>query len=122
MKILIVEDNEVLAVLLKQTLETEEDYHVKTAGNGEEGYNAFLNFKPDIIVTDIEMPIKNGLEMVREIRALDPEIKTIYMSASPDRYRRLLENEKNQHNAAFLNKPLHVPEMTALFEEYHKAP
>jgi len=122
MKILIVEDNEILADLLKQTLETEEDYHVKTAGNGEEGYNAFLNFKPDIIVTDIEMPIKNGLEMVREIRALDPEIKTIYMSASPDRYRRLLENEKNRYKAAFLNKPLHMPEMAALFQEYHKAP
>ena len=121
MRVLIVDDNEVLTGLIKEILEIEGDYHVKTAGNGEEGCKAFVNFKPDVILTDIEMPIKNGLQMIKEIRAHHPGIKAIYMSASPDRYRKLLEDEKLQYKSAFLNKPLYLSEMIALFQEYQKA-
>jgi len=47
MKVLIVDDNETLTSLLKEVLETEGLCDVKTADNGETGYNAFLKFKPD---------------------------------------------------------------------------
>jgi CheY-like chemotaxis protein len=115
MKVLIVDDNETLTSLLKEVLETEGLYDVKTADNGESGYKAFLNFKPDVILTDIEMPVKNGLDMVKDIRVHDPEIKTIYMSGDLKRYKTRLEIEKTEHHADLINKPLCFSKVLGLF-------
>lgn len=115
MKILIVDDNEILTSLMKEILEKEENYQVKTAEDGEEGYTAFLSFNPDIILTDIEMPVKNGFEMIREIRKHNPHIKTIYMSADLNRYRAFLEKEKIRYNANFVDKPFNFSRMMGLF-------
>jgi YesN/AraC family two-component response regulator len=104
-KVLIVDDNMVIAGLIKEMLEQEGNYHVKTAANGSEGYLISLRFTPDIIITDIQMPIKNGLEMISEIRNHDPAIKTIYMSADPNSYRTRLEEEKTKYHANFIEKP-----------------
>jgi YesN/AraC family two-component response regulator len=116
-KVLIVDDNDNLASLLKGMLEEEGNFNVKTAENGQEGYTTFLNFKPDVILTDIEMPVINGIDMIRSIRMHNPEIKTIYMSANMDRYRTGLENEKTKYNATFLNKPLSFSRLRELFHE-----
>lgn len=115
MKVLIVDDNETLTGLLKEVLETEGDYNVKTAENGETGYRVFLNFKPDVILTDIEMPVKNGLDMVKDIRVHDPDIKTIYMSGDLRRYKTRLEVEKAKHHADMVNKPLCFSKVLDLF-------
>jgi CheY-like chemotaxis protein len=119
-KVLIVDDNEFLTALMKEMLEMEGIYHVKTAENGVEGHLAFLHFNPDIILTDIEMPLKDGLEMVRDIRVHHPGIKTIYMSADLNRYRTLLEDEKTKYKATLLNKPFCISEVIGLFHEYQK--
>jgi CheY-like chemotaxis protein len=119
-KVLIVDDNEVLTGLMKEMLEVEGIYHVKTAENGVEGNLAFLHFKPDIVLTDIEMPVKNGLEMVRDIRIKHPEIKAIYMSGDLNRYRRLLDDEKTKYKATLLNKPFCISEVIGLFHECQK--
>lgn len=121
-RILIVDDNEALTNLLKELLELEGEgiYHVKTAENGEDGYAAFLQFKPDIIITDIEMPVKNGFEMVRDIRVHHPGIKTIYMSADLNRYRTRLEEEKTKYKASFLNKPFSGSKVIGLLNKYQK--
>ena len=54
-------------------------YQVATARDGEDGYLAYLLFKPDLVITDIQMPKKDGLELVRNIRAHNPNVRTIYM-------------------------------------------
>lgn len=118
-RILIVDDNEALTGLLKEMLETERIYRVKTAENGEDGYVAFL-IKPDVILTDIEMPVKNGLEMVRDIRVHHPRIKTIYMSADLNRYRTRLEEEKTKYRASLLNKPFSCSNVMGLLNKYEK--
>lgn len=120
MKVLIVDDNEALADLIQEMIESEGIYRVKTAANGEEGYEVFLRFKPDIILTDIQMPRKNGLEMVRGIRVHHPGIKTIYMSADLNRYRTLLEEEKTRYKAGLLEKPFSCSQVIGLFHEYQK--
>lgn len=120
MKVLIVDDDEALADLIKKTIEKMGTYRVKTAVNGEEGYELFLHFKPDIILTDIQMPAKNGLEMVRDIRNHDPRIKTIYMSGNMRRFRTRLEEEKTKYKASFLDKPFSFSKLTGLFHEYQK--
>jgi response regulator of citrate/malate metabolism len=114
-KVLIVDDNEVLAGLLREMLERQGGFHVMTADNGESGYKTSLCFDPDIILTDIEMPVKNGLDMIRDIRVLRPGIKTIYMSSYPDKYKTPLSDEITKHNVNVLIKPLHFSRLKELF-------
>jgi len=120
MKVLIVDDDEALAGLIKEMIDRMDIYRVKMAANGEEGYEVFLHFKPDIILTDIQMPVKNGLEMVRDIRNHDPGIKTIYMSGDMSRFRTRLEEEKTKYKASLLEKPFSCSRLTVLFHEYQK--
>ncbi|MDD5722719.1 MAG: response regulator [Syntrophales bacterium] len=117
MKVLIVDDEETMSDFIKEVIERECDCHVKMAANGEEGYVASLNFSPDIIITDIQMPVKNGLEMIREIRVRHPGIKTIYMSADPNRYRTLLEEEKLKYHVSVLQKPFSRLELFGAISE-----
>ncbi|MDL1980263.1 MAG: response regulator [Deltaproteobacteria bacterium] len=120
MKVLIVDDDEALAALIKEMIGQIGIYRVKTAVNGEEGYEVFLHFKPDIILTDIQMPAKNGLEMVKDMRNHDPGIKTIYMSGNMSRFRTRLEEEKTKYKASLLDKPFSCSELTGLFHKYQK--
>ena len=68
MKILIVDDNDVLAHVIQVILE-DEGYEVRSAGDGQEGYFSYLHFRPDVVITDLNMPEKNGLEILKAIRA-----------------------------------------------------
>ncbi len=51
------------------------------AKNGQEGYDKYLKYKPDIIITDIKMPIVSGIEMTKRIREQDSEIPIIITTA-----------------------------------------
>lgn len=64
--ILIVEDNTDLRNFLETSFAT--DYHPLTASNGEEGFLLAIQHSPDIIVSDIQMPIVNGMEMTKMLR------------------------------------------------------
>ena len=120
MKVLIVDDDEALAGLIKKMIERMDIYRVKTAANGEEGFETFLYFKPDIILTDIQMPVKNGFEMIRDIRNHDPGIKTIYMTGNMGQFQTRLEKEKTKYKASLLNKPFSCARLTELLHEYQK--
>ena len=52
-----------------------------TAPNGAEGLGAWHQHKPDIIITDIRMPVMDGLAMLREIRSVDAEVPVLVLSA-----------------------------------------
>lgn len=51
------------------------------ACNGSEGLAAYRRYRPDIVVTDVTMPIMDGLEMAKAIREEDPEVPVIVVSA-----------------------------------------
>ena len=55
----------------------EENYEVQLARDGKDGYLAYLLFKPDLVITDIQMPERNGLKLMEIIRKHNPEVKTI---------------------------------------------
>ncbi len=71
-KLLLVEDDASLAFVEKSTLEDIiGGYEIVMASNGKEGIKAWETFKPDIIVSDIDMPVMDGIDMVKYIRELD---------------------------------------------------
>jgi len=54
------------------------------AEDGQEGLEKYLLYKPDVIITDIQMPKMNGLEMIEEIRKVDKDIQIIITTAFGD--------------------------------------
>jgi YesN/AraC family two-component response regulator len=83
-KILIIDDEEMVRDVLRQTLERE-GYHVEAAADGERGLALFQSWRPDLVITDILMPGKEGLETIRELRAEDPDVQIIAISGGGDR-------------------------------------
>ncbi len=83
LKILLVEDEENLALLLKNAIG--ENFHsFLLAKDGNEGLQIYKKVLPDIVITDIMMPNKTGLEMAKEIKSINPESKIIILSAFSD--------------------------------------
>lgn len=80
LKILCVEDEDGIRKRLVNTLKYYfED--VYEANNAEDGYAIFWEYKPDIILSDIEMPKNNGIEMVKKIRQEDSTVTIIMVTA-----------------------------------------
>lgn len=111
MKVLVVDDNQLLASVIREVLENQ-GCETLTANDGIEGYSAYLRFEPDLIITDIRMPGKSGLEMMESIRMHDPLIQTIYMSADIDSYRASLLEEEKKYPVHFLEKPFPLGQLT----------
>jgi CheY-like chemotaxis protein len=113
MKILVVDDNLSLAQILKMMLE-EERHEVRLAKDGIDGYMTYLLFLPDLVITDIQMPEKNGLELMKLIRNHNPEAKAIYITADLDQYWPVLEKEMTTHPVICLQKPFAKGELMSL--------
>lgn len=79
--ILFAEDTIELQELMVGILESK-GFKVITANNGLEALNIFTTTPVDIIITDLEMPIMNGVELVHKIRTLNSTIPIVMWSAS----------------------------------------
>jgi DNA-binding response OmpR family regulator len=78
-RVLVVEDEEDIRRLVSIKLKGA-GYEVTTASDGEEGLAAAVRDKPDLLVSDVMMPKKDGYTMVREVRAaLGPDTPAIIM-------------------------------------------
>ena len=73
-RILIVDDDKTTTSILNHMLYTYTD-HILTASDGVEGFELYQTWHPDIILSDINMPRMNGLEMVEKIRKTDENVK-----------------------------------------------
>lgn len=80
-RILIIDDDELLRQLLRDTLE-HAGYEVVEAHDGHEGLGCFRTTHIDLIITDLIMPKKDGLETIKELRQDAPLVKIIVISGS----------------------------------------
>jgi YesN/AraC family two-component response regulator len=81
--LLYVEDEEYTLEAVGELLKNKVN-EINLAKNGREGLHFFKERYPDIVVTDIRMPVMSGLEMAREIRSLSPRTEIIVTSAHDD--------------------------------------
>jgi two-component system KDP operon response regulator KdpE len=65
--ILVVDDEAQITRVLKTSLSSQ-GYGIRTAGDGEEALQVFQDWSPDLIVTDLRMPVMDGLELCRKVR------------------------------------------------------
>ncbi len=79
-KILVVEDKESLAQMLRETLELE-GYEVIVASDGAEGIKRIKDSKLDLVLTDMKLPKKDGLAVLRASKSENPLVPVIVMTA-----------------------------------------
>ena len=88
-KILVIEDDSSFRNVLVQML-SRAGYEVRQAGDGTTALEECTNFGPDLVLTDIIMPDKEGLETIQELLAYNPQLKIVAMSGGgkfgPDSY------------------------------------
>ena len=79
MKILIIEDDRQFRDMLSWMLETA-GYEVETAVDGAEGVKSFAQSPTDLVITDILMPEKEGVETIQELKSSNPNLPSIAIS------------------------------------------
>ena len=78
-KILIIDDEVDILNMLKKMM-NRAGYDVEIADNGAVGLELFRKHSADLVITDIIMPEKEGLEIIREMKRIKPELKIIAIS------------------------------------------
>ena len=118
LSVLLVEDEAKIRDLLASVMEKVFE-KVITAQNGEEGLKKFKKFNPNIVITDILMPIRDGLEMSKDIRAISPETPIVVLSAFNDKDKLMQAIEIGINK--YLLKPIDMDELIYAIETLAKA-
>jgi DNA-binding NarL/FixJ family response regulator len=82
-RLLIADDHKIFAEGLKKLLNADFDI-VGVVADGRELVTAAEKLRPDVMVVDISMPLLNGIEAVRQIKKVHPEIKVVFLTMHPD--------------------------------------
>ena len=83
-KILIADDSDAIRLVLKDILSIGEHEIVAEACDGAEAVDLYQKHNPQILLLDLAMPKKDGLTVVKEVIAYDPNAKIIVITASDD--------------------------------------
>jgi DNA-binding NarL/FixJ family response regulator len=83
-RVLVAEDDPFVRAALGELLHDEGFDVVGLAANGAEAVSLTLQVYPDVVVSDVGMPVMNGLEATRSIKEQSPEVQVIILSASED--------------------------------------
>lgn len=116
--LLYVEDNVGLRTNMEKLLSKIFD-NIILAEDGETGYKSFVKFKPQIIITDINMPNMHGFKMIHKINFTEPNCKVIILSA--------YDEKQHLHTAIdlgvfrYLHKPAKTPELILAIYDALKA-
>jgi DNA-binding NtrC family response regulator len=121
--ILVVEDEFGLQEIFRDVF-LMEGYDVRVGINGDDGYEIYKKFKPDLVFTDVVMPKMNGVELVRKIRETQPDIKVIYISGffGIKSLKKELDEEILRYGYPTLAKPFKTSTMLELVNSYLNSP
>ncbi len=103
-KILIVEDDVNLLDLYCSLLESEAKLEVSSAENGKAALQTISKWRPDLIVSDVMMPVCDGVELLKQVSQMQQPIPILFVSGFAN------QNEKdlldNPNCVGFLKKPI----------------
>ncbi|HZJ82678.1 MAG TPA: response regulator [Clostridia bacterium] len=102
-RVLLVDDSPIIHKLLTRALERHGYQVCGDAKDGREGVEMYKSLKPDLVFMDITMPIMDGLEAVKHIREINPNVPIIMLSAMGDQ--EIIGQAKDLGVNIFLKKP-----------------
>jgi len=111
--ILIVDDDKSIRYSLKRMME--EKYAILTAQNGTEALDRVREGSPDLIIMDIKMPGRSGIEVLKEIKLIDPKSLVIIMTAYGTTETAIEAMKYGAYD--YILKPFPIPEMKRLVEK-----
>lgn len=109
-RVLIVDDDRFARLVLREALELEpEGYQVSEAGDGDEALERVRAEAPDLVLLDLFMPKRSGIQALTDIRAMSPSTRVVVISSldSPA----LIEQAKQAGAVNFILKPFHPLEI-----------
>lgn len=112
-KLLVIEDHEPTRRRLVRILE-KEGYDVAGAGDGAEGMRLFGERLFNLLVVDVRMPIKSGLQVLREVKALRPDVDVIVTTGHGDEEEVIQALRDGAAN--FLRKPIDIDHLLVAIE------
>ena len=84
-RVMLVDDHEIMRDGLREVLERSGNFEVVgQAGDGDAAVKIALDIKPDVIIMDVMMPLKDGIEACREITEMLPETRVLILTASSE--------------------------------------
>ncbi|WP_446742004.1 response regulator transcription factor [Silvibacterium acidisoli] len=109
-RILIIEDDRKLAAALRAGIEAV-GYEVLTAASGEEGFFLVHSVRPDLLVLDLTLPSRNGLDILQQIRAEGIDIRVLILTSHDTVEDRVAGLKTGADD--YLGKPFSFPELVA---------
>ena len=79
------DDHEATRIIGLVTAKKFPDATISSAENGKQGLEHFAKYRPDIVITDIRMPVMDGIQMAREIKSLKDDTHFIVLTAFNDK-------------------------------------
>ena len=117
-KLLLIDDEEDVRYSFQRIFDSPE-IELATASSGEEGLKVIPKFKPDLVLMDIRMGGMNGLETLRRIRAADPKLLVILMTAYGTTQTAIEAMKLGAYD--YLLKPFDVPKLKEIVASALKA-
>jgi DNA-binding response OmpR family regulator len=111
--ILLVDDEESIHLLYQEELE-EEGYKIHSAFSGEEALEKLQEVSVDLVILDINMPGMNGLEALRQIKAIDQSLPVILCSA----YQEFKQDLSSWASDEYLVKSANLDELKAAVKRH----
>lgn len=114
-KILIVDDSRTSRKILKGILEGAGYEIIGEATNGQEGYDSYVELKPDIVTMDITMPVLDGIEALKKIKGEFPDAKVVMVTAAGQKTK-MVEAVQNGANE-FVSKPFDPEQLKKIMDK-----
>ena len=115
-RILVVDDDKAVRLLLRTVLERR-GHSVVEAENGDEGLRYYRAAPADLVIADIQMPVMDGLQMIKELRGDFPTAKIIAISGEKSRL-----TAAQTFSQGTFQKPLSMEEFLDAVQKFASAP
>lgn len=105
-KILVADDEREILNVILTVLEDDKFTHIDTASDGEEAIMKFDEKEHDLVITDIVMPKKNGIDVLRHVKAVSPNSQVVIITANADKDSAITAVKLGAYD--YIEKPLDI--------------